>query len=344
MAENRTLQARFTNGLASITRWGLPALWILWLVGQVFRDITLLTSLLFYIPSPALVVVLAGGACYATWNRQRATAILLAGLVAVPAIAVLGVENRLWAKQGERTDEDALRLVHWNVFGGRFGWDRVQEILHDSGPDICVLAEIPRNTDIDVTARSFGEDWSGLAFGDLAVLARGPLQEGAWLQEDDGVEAYGVVWQSPQGPCRVLVVDLASSVLCPRAPRLRIVRKLMTEWRPDIVVGDFNAPRRSRGLCPLPAGFVHAYEAVGSGWSYTWPLPCPVYAIDQCIAGKRITPLDYALASSRQSDHRRQVFDFALPASTPRSSRPGRAGEGSLQPLEHQGEIRGTAE
>jgi vancomycin resistance protein VanJ len=336
MDRERTLQATLTNGLAWSARWGLPALWILWLAGQAFRDVTLLTSLLFYIPSPALVVALACGTCYAAWNRQWATAILLAGLAAAPVFAVLAVENRLCARQGGVPDEGALRLVHWNVFGGRFGWEKVQQTLRDSRPDICVLAEIPKNADIDVIARSFGKDWSGLAFGDLAVLARGSLQEGAWLQEDDGVEVYGVVWQSPQGPCRVLVVDLASSVLCPREPRLHIVRKLMTEWRPDIVVGDFNAPRRSRALCPLPAGFVHAYEAVGSGWSYSWPLPCPVYAIDQCIAGDRVAPLAYALESSRQSDHRWQLFDFAM------SSRTGKGSPQPPEPREHQGKTRGT--
>ena len=86
----------------------------------------------------------------------------------------------------------------------------------------------------------------------------------------------------------------------------------MADWEPDLVVGDFNAPRRSRALSPLPSGFVHAYEAVGSGWSYTWPVLCPLYSIDHCIVGQRIHPVVYNLESSWHSDHRRQVLEFTI--------------------------------
>lgn len=94
------------------------------------------------------------------------------------------------------------------------------------------------------------------------------------------------------------------------------IRKLMVAWDADIVVGDFNAPRRSRALSPLPSGFVHAYEATGSGWSYTWPIPFPVYAIDQCILGSRISPVVYDLESSWRSDHRRQILEFTIQPNT----------------------------
>jgi endonuclease/exonuclease/phosphatase family metal-dependent hydrolase len=92
---------------------------------------------------------------------------------------------------------------------------------------------------------------------------------------------------------------------------LRRVTDVVVECRPDIIVGDFNAPRRSRALCPLPEGFSHAYDDAGCGWSYTWPVPCPVLAIDQCITGSRVKALKYDLGVSRHSDHRMQILDFA---------------------------------
>ena len=287
-------------------------LWLLWLVGQMFRDGTWLTSLLFYVPSPALLLLLIGGSCYAYRANRRAVAGLLAGLALAPAVFVLCVENRLCTGRQDGPDGDTLRLVHWNVFHGHLGWDGIRSALQRRGADLYVLSEIPEKADIRATATSFGQDYSGIRISNLAVVARGPLREGEWLRRQGGVKAYGLVWQSPQGGCRVLVVDLASSLLLAREPRLLAVRELMVEWRADIVVGDFNAPRRSRALSPLPPGFVHAYEAAGSGWSYTWPLPCPVYAIDQCILGQRIRPVMYDLESSLRSDHRRQLFDFTM--------------------------------
>jgi len=73
---------------------------------------------------------------------------------------------------------------------------------------------------------------------------------------------------------------------------------VLVEYRPDLVAGDFNAPRRSRAISPLPAGFAHAYDLAGCGWSYTWPVICPLYAIDQCIVSNSVRPIRYELGAS----------------------------------------------
>lgn len=288
----------------------LVVLWGFWLVGLFFRDATPLTGFLFYIPSALLFVLLICGGFYAFRAKQRVLGVFLLSLAVVPAFAVLRIENHLLTNQSRRTDQQTLRLVHWNVFRGHLGWDGIQKELRLSRPDVCVLSEIPDAAAI--SSSLIGTGWSSLRFSNMAIMARGSLEEGRWLYQREGVEAYGAVWKSPQGVCRVMVIDLASSLSLPRAPRLLIVRKLMADWHPDIVVGDFNAPRLSNGLCPLPTGFVHAYEVVGTGWSYTWPMPFPVYSIDQCIVGKRILPVAYSLESSFRSDHRRQIFDFTI--------------------------------
>jgi len=263
-------------------------------------------------PSPVLLLLLLGGICYAWRARWCAVAALLAGLALIPAILVLCVESRLCTGQQDRPAGDTLRLVHWNVYRGNFGWDGIENALQRHGADLYVLSEIPQQADMQATAMSFGQDYAGIRFSNLGVVARGSLGDGKWLRRQGGVQAYGLIWQSPQGSCRVLAVDLASSLRLAREPRLLAVRKLMVDWNADLVVGDFNAPRRSRALSPLSPGFVHAYEAVGSGCSYTWPLPCPVYAIDQCILGQRIQPVIYDLESSFRSDHRRQVLEFMI--------------------------------
>ncbi len=286
--------------------------WATWLLGQFLRDCTLLTSFFFYIPSPILVVLMSGCAFYAWLTRGRRVAGVLLCLALVPAVFVIFIENHFFTGRPDDSDADTLRLVHWNVFRGHMGWEEIVADLRQREPDLCVLSEIPIDADIPSTAASFGEDYCGVQFGNLAVIARGTLLDGTWLQRGGGVMAYGVRWQSPQGSCRVLVVDLAANLSLAREPRLLAIQELMVDWEADVVVGDFNAPRRSRALSSLPSGYVHAYDAAGSGYSYTWPMPCPVYAIDQCIVGQRVRPEAYALENSWRSDHRRQVLDFTL--------------------------------
>jgi endonuclease/exonuclease/phosphatase family metal-dependent hydrolase len=75
------------------------------------------------------------------------------------------------------------------------------------------------------------------------------------------------------------------------------------------VLGDFNAVRRATQLQSLPEGYRHAYDAAGSGWSYTWPVPIPFLAIDHCLIGPRIQPIEYVLGTAH-SDHRWQRLDF----------------------------------
>ena len=157
-----------------------------------------------------------------------------------------------------------LRIVRWTVFGAHRGWDGVENALRQRKADICVLSEVSEEVDIQASARSFGQGHCALRMSNPAVVGRGSVRGGKWLQREGGVKAHGVVWTSPQGDCRVPVMDLAAGVLLAGELRLTEVRTLMVDWGVDIVVGDSNAPWRSWALSLLPSGFVHAYEAAGS--------------------------------------------------------------------------------
>ncbi|MGE3807293.1 MAG: endonuclease/exonuclease/phosphatase family protein [Gemmataceae bacterium] len=283
---------------------------LLWSVGQLFRDATWLTGLCFYIPSPLLalfLLLLAGW----LWRKRRRWAMAMGLAALMPASFVVFIVNQFWTS-GSPADSLPVRLVHWNVWNGRLGWEAIQADLVTERADIYVLSEAPEEAERIGLAHALGPEFTVVSKGDLAIVARGQLDPVRWLAFDDGVKALLVRWHAPRGSCAVLVVDLASSLSLPREPRLRRVGDLMVRVQADIVVGDFNAPRRSRALSPLPAGYVHAYDAAGQGWSYTWPMPCPVYAIDQCMVGPRVRPLRYQLRGSWRSDHRCQVLDFAI--------------------------------
>ncbi len=289
----------------------LFGLWSVWALGQVFRDRNGITELAFYFPSPVLLVLLLVLAFWA-WRRRRRTAAVCALVLALgPAVFVLRVENHFRAGHLNEPAGPTFRLVHWNVCRGYLGWSGVGRELREEEADIYVVSE-PRNRDVHALAKSFGKEYSSLQLGVFAVIARGPLRDGHWLECHKGLNVYCVLWKPLDRPCKVFIVDLDSTLFVPRDPRLRRLLRLVEEHQPDIVVGDFNAPRRSRALCSLPPGYAHAYDAAGSGWSYTWPVPIPVYAIDQCILGRRIDPVRYRLDTSVHSDHRRQVLDFSI--------------------------------
>jgi endonuclease/exonuclease/phosphatase (EEP) superfamily protein YafD len=110
---------------------------------------------------------------------------------------------------------------------------------------------------------------------------------------------------------KILAVDIVSSPRVARDPQLRRLVEWIGRERPDLVVGDFNAPRNSLALTHLPAGYRHAYEAAGSGWSATWPSFLPLWQIDHTLLGPAIEPARYGFFLSRASDHRGQRLEFS---------------------------------
>jgi len=281
---------------------------VMWTVGQITRDRGWVTGMCFYVPSPCLVVLLGLSALGCRRRPRIALACLVLALP--PAFFVGCVENR-WTRRAP-VEGPSLRLVHWNVFRRRRAWDRVLEELRSHQADLYVVSEVYWKHDLDKAAERLGDGFRWVRPRGMAILARGELSDGRWLVKSQLLKVYAVTWEWQGQRLRLFAVDVAANLAYARGPRLKRLADLIAEHRPDLVVGDLNAPRRSRALAPLPEGFRHAYDAAGRGWSYTWPVPCPVYAIDQCILGERIVPHRYELHTSLHSDHRLQLLDFAL--------------------------------
>jgi len=179
-------------------------------------------------------------------------------------------------------------------------------------PDLVVLSEAGSKTGIEALQTALGEGGQSLHFAGLAVLSKDPLRLGVTLLEQRRTMVRLVDWDRPEGTVRLMVVDLPSELSVPRDPLLQKINRLIEEHQPDLVIGDFNAPRRSRAFSQLPAGYRHAFESAGQGCGYTWPILVPMLAIDHCLHGPRIVPVRYELRTSLSSDHRLQVFDAAI--------------------------------
>ena len=289
--------------LTKTSKRGLPAFFILWLLGEFFRDANLLTGWLFFIPSPVVAVAMLLASVIFAIRRSSKWALLLVLLAIPPFAFVFFIENHFSRPETPKYHGETLRIAHWNVLWGMMPTEDIMGKLRSLDADILVISEPP-----DELARMDG--LHTFHRGPLMVLSKFPLVHENTFK-DVPCPAHLVTCQTPSGNIRLLIADLPSNLLKPRNPVLSKLTTLLSEHHAHLLLGDLNSPRRSRALDHLPPGYQHAYDTAGSGFSYTWPW-IPVYAIDQCIHSDEILPVSYSLESSHLSDHRIQVFEFGL--------------------------------
>ncbi len=294
----------------------------LWSLGQWAREATWITGLCFFVPSPALGVL---GLCLSLWGWWRGSrwpAALLAALALVPLAWTAVIENhdgagarasRAPARQAQQATR-IVRLVHWNACRGCRGAEEIARTIERWPADIYVISESPAAIDWARRAAAWSPGWQAVYREDAAVLARGDLRPGQTRGKDESW-TFRVDWREGGVRLRLLVVDLTPRLSVARRPLLEWVRAQIGLDRPDVVVGDFNTPRRARGLSPLAPGFVHAYDAAGSGWSYTFPAGAALLAIDQCFVGPGLSVRSHRLVTTPVSDHRMQVIELEVPTS-----------------------------
>ncbi len=289
-----------------------------WCIGQIARDRTLLTAWAFYVPSAlvASALLLLALAALARRRLRRAGLLVLLALPAAATVLVLENHWRRAAEAGSARMAPAadLRVVAWNVADFPRGVERVATLLRSLAPDLVMLSEAPGKPPRELE-RQLGGELRLTAIGAMALLARGEVLDTEWLVRDTTLQVALVRWAIAGRTLAVLAVNVISSPSVARDPLLQRVVGMIAERSPDLVLGDFNAPRRSRALARLPAGFRHAYDAGGLGWSATWPAALPLLAIDQTIVGPRLAVRDYQLLTTKVSDHRLQLtgLDFRIP-------------------------------
>lgn len=81
---------------------------------------------------------------------------------------------------------------------------------------------------------------------------------------------------------------------------------------PVIIAGDFNAPAGDAVFRELEPNFKNAFDAVGSGWSDTFPNFAPMLRIDHIYTTAAFAPLSAITVKTTNSDHRMVVADFVL--------------------------------
>jgi len=149
---------------------------------------------------------------------------------------------------------------------------------------------------------------------------------------------FGTEGEASMGgrPLVVWALDLPSDPTKSRAEVMRAAARAVQDWRgpayepdgigrwiapgagggapagfpaPDLVIGDFNAPRGSRSVRALVGDMDDAFARAGRGAAGTWPRSLPLWHIDQAFVARGVEATRYRLPDPGVGEHRVQVID-----------------------------------
>lgn len=108
--------------------------------------------------------------------------------------------------------------------------------------------------------------------------------------------------------------------------------------RPDVIAGDFNAPRGSASLRHVTMGARNAFDQAGEGYCATFPRERSLWHLDQVFVGATMKAVRYAVIDAPSGSHRPQLADVVR--ATPR---PGSGPGGAASPAspDHSGPSAG---
>jgi endonuclease/exonuclease/phosphatase family metal-dependent hydrolase len=314
-----------------LVAFGLVAIILAGIVGQVVRDRYVATAILFYLPllPASLIAVVVDLA-------RRGRALPHARFL----LALLGVVGATWAAIpmigsgaiGAYGPTDAeVTLLHWNVLwgGGPFRseqtWAAERAEIRKRDPDLVILSELPRAEWLarlvdelgpGATVVGIEHDPSSPYWFRIGMCSRWPIRLEKRMPLPGGV-AMSVACEVRGRAVRVLVVDGKSNPFASRLPFLQAIAELCRaaarEGRPfDAVAGDFNTPGRSIGFDSfLEQGYTLASRSA-AGWRGTFPSFLPVYDIDHVWLRPGLRLRSCTVFTGAASDHRGQFVSVLL--------------------------------
>lgn len=251
-----------------------------------------------------------------------------------------------------------LRVVTWNIEGGRQGATEAMAELAALKPDLVFLQEFgPGALKEAVQGNPYLSNFELVTQGRQALLSRfpvtnlptGPLptwRGGVWRVEvapDLTVTCINV-----HMPRDVVNTGLVRSMELPyfrRAirhtlTRLEDLRRTLELYRAEeavVLAGDFNLPAHYPDLRRATAGFLDCFSEAGYGWGKTVPTRVPVLRIDLVYVPSGSDVYYAEAVPTRQSDHYMTLAEVAVPAAAgPARTRQARGpqGRGELRPGE----------
>ena len=204
--------------------------------------------------------------------------------------------------------EKGLRILVWNTADDATRRAGIIAQIRQADPDIIALNEFGDGTDEEIgllRAAFPGYELSDVYYG-LILLVRGELVE----------ITNGEL--GPRGKYKHAVVRIGGQSLNIIQPEIKSnpFRSRATAWQrlnevagplldqPTMILGDTNTPTDSIHVQWVRERFVNAFEQAGNGHYVTWPMPCPVLAIDHAWVNRYLRVTRCELLWTRWSDHR----------------------------------------
>lgn len=296
-------------------RFGATIVVAAWLLGEVVSDRWLWSQFLLWIPTlVAIIAGVIGTIGWWRWSRIRWGWLMMT--IGIGMWFGL-VEHRLLRPPSGETP--ALRVMHWTMSHGKRHVEKSDHIdpIIAFDADLTLLSNaggFPRDERMQAW---LGQDYDyPPRAGTFTVLTRLPIREFRLLIASDGIEVALLIIEANERldrPLTILLVDLPSHPLIPRMETAETLRRHLDDVEVpniDLVIGDFNMPRRGVALTTCFPGMRHAYDDAGSGYGATfnrrWPIA--LYHIDHTLVGTSIEVCDYRLADPDVGRHRVQLI------------------------------------
>lgn len=246
----------------------------------------------------------------------------------------------------------SMRLMSYNVhrclgLDRQYSPERIAEVIASCHPDVVALQEVDvgrlRSGHVDqaeVIARELGMDVQFFPrvrileeqYGD-AVLSRLPIRlvKADQLPAWPGREPRGALWVAIGVDGAELQLINTHLGLWSRERLTQIDALLGKEWlshpacrEPFVLVGDFNAPARSRAYRRIVSRLTDAYQAADSTPKPTFPTRYPVLRLDHVFVSRCVDVVDVRTLRTPlarfASDHFPIIAELNLPATHGRGS------------------------
>jgi endonuclease/exonuclease/phosphatase family metal-dependent hydrolase len=292
-----------------------------WLLGRVLTDRLAWSQFLWWIPTPAALIVAMLGLLLAfrtakTRTRRRRM-FLWAACTLVLIMHFTLFEHRLLRAAPRVPPGIALTIAHWNMtLGNNAPAGDFAPQIEQLDADVLMLTSPPgevRTMLVERAAASEGREhvlnaWPMLLHSRLPIMRVSVLVATdlmyVTLVELDATERLG-------RPIVLYLVDLPSNPRRPRMAIAREVRRLLDETSaapPDLVIGDFNMTRGSASVATLFPNLIHAFNATGHGYGATFPRRLPLYHIDHVLVNENagLRAMRYAIIDGGATRHRAQ--------------------------------------
>ena len=304
--------------------WGLAAVIALaWWVQAYLpeRDAYTLALTYFALPQGWLALALVVLAV-SLWRGGR-WAVLGSFVALALAFVLLG---GVWSSPPRQAGGGAaLRLLTYNVEGGRGDLGEVARTLRALKPDVMCLQEVYR-THMDVlgTLAPLLPDYQLLPSREVAILTRlkaHDVRDLALPVTDRRFVVAELTWHGQ--PFTLLNAHFttvetkggAGTIQRTAEDRRVTLGRLLDiageTSGPFIACGDFNTPTRGAVYAGLESHFANAFEQAGRGFGYTYPNTFPLVRIDHVwLRGARA--LSARVLNVKGSDHRPLLVDLEL--------------------------------